>query len=158
MEPGSRHSSAVHHIDIAVQSPLWEAAPCADDSEWIEAQLSPLLALTDIRLGELSVALVDDTQMQALNTKYREKASPTNVLSFPAEGLLLGDIVLSYETIAREAAEKSVSFEAHLSHLLIHGFLHLQGYDHLTDLEAAEMEALEIAALATLGIDNPYEK
>ena len=145
-------------IDIAVNAAVWnDAAPQVEES-WILAQLSPVTTLDDIRLGELSIALMDDLQMQALNTHYRNKDNPTNVLSFPASGLLLGDIVLSYETIAREAAAKSVSFGNHLAHLLIHGFLHLQGYDHQTEAEAAEMEALEISALATLGIDNPYEK
>ena len=145
-------------IDIAVNADVWnDAAPKVDES-WILAQLSPVTKLDNIRLGELSIALTDDLQMQALNTHYRNKDTPTNVLSFPASGLLLGDIVLSYETIAREAAAKSVSFGNHLAHLLIHGFLHLQGYDHQTEAEAAEMEALEISALATLGIDNPYEK
>lgn len=145
-------------IDVAVQSELWRAPSQALDEKWIEAQLAPVLPLKDIRLGELSIALIDDRQMTALNSQYRRKDGPTNVLSFPADAPLLGDIALSHETIAREAAEKSVSFNHHLSHLLIHGFLHLQGYDHLTDSDAAEMEAIEITALAALGIDNPYEK
>jgi len=79
------------------------------------------------------------------------------VLSFPQSGPLLGDIVLSRETIALEASNKAVSFEAHLTHLIIHGWLHLQGFDNQTDDTAAEMEAIEIAALAKLGIDNPYQ-
>ena len=81
------------------------------------------------------------------------------MLSFPDNGPapLLGDIVLAFETIQREASEKSVAFQDHLSHLIMHGFLHLQGYDHETEAEAAEMEALEIKALAALNIDNPYE-
>ena len=111
------------------------------------------------KLGELSLAFINDAEIQTLNCDYRGKDTPTNVLSFPDNGPapLLGDIVLAFETIQREAAEKSVSLHHHLSHLIIHGFLHLQGYDHETEAEAIQMEALEIKALAALNIDNPYE-
>lgn len=110
------------------------------------------------REGELSIALSDDADIQTLNRDYRGKDKPTNVLSFPVPPPtpMLGDIVLARETIVREAADKRVSFEDHLTHLIIHGWLHLQGFDHQTDSTAEEMEAIEIAALATLGIDNPY--
>jgi len=155
MEPPSPSSAL--SIDIAVNAPVWENFSVLNDEAWWTAQLAPVMSLDDVRLGELSIALIDDAQMQALNNNFRDKDKPTNVLSFPAEAPLLGDIVLSYETIAREAEAKSAHFEAHLSHLLIHGFLHLQGYDHLNDTDAAQMESLEITALATLGIDNPYE-
>ena len=109
--------------------------------------------------GELSLALMDDAQIQILNKNYRGKDKPTNVLSFPSDGPapMLGDIVLALETVTREAAEKSITLEDHTIHLIIHGFLHLQGYDHETETEAGVMEALEIAALADLNIDNPYE-
>jgi probable rRNA maturation factor len=70
---------------------------------------------------------------------------------------MLGDIILARETVAKEAAEKGASFEAHLTHLIMHGWLHLQGFDHETEAAAAEMESIEIAALARLGIDNPYQ-
>lgn len=156
MEPDSL--SEPLSIDVAVNADVWNDVKQAADKDWIAAQLAPVLTLGDIRRGELSIALTDDVKMAVLNQTYREKDGPTNVLSFPSLGPLLGDIVLSYETIAREAEAKSVSLSNHLSHLLIHGFLHLQGYDHLTDTDAAEMEALEITALAQLGIDNPYEK
>ena len=108
------------------------------------------------RAGELSIVLSDDAQVRTLNRDYRGKDKATNVLSFPHPDPMLGDIVLARETLVREATEKGVSFEAHLTHLVIHGWLHLQGFDHQTEAAAAEMEALEIAALATLGIDNPY--
>ncbi len=115
--------------------------------------------LTVPRAGELSVALSDDAYVQTLNRDYRHKDTPTNVLSFPvAESApLLGDIVLALETVQREAKEKSISFEDHLTHLIIHGFLHLQGYDHEKDDDAKIMEDLEIRALSALAIDNPYE-
>ena len=144
-------------IDVAIQSALWSEAANIKSEAWIASQLAPLLGRQDIRLGELSIALVDDAKMATLNKYYREKDGPTNVLSFPADAPLLGDIVLSYETIKREASDKGVSFADHMSHLLIHGFLHLQGYDHQTHEEAAVMEALEITALEKLHIDNPYE-
>jgi probable rRNA maturation factor len=120
---------------------------------------------------EVSVRLTDDAEVQTLNREYRHKDKPTNVLSFPMvqpdllEGLansddgevLLGDIVLARETCAREAEEKSVTFADHATHLIVHGTLHLLGYDHQGDSEAEAMEALERAILATLGIDDPYE-
>ena len=109
------------------------------------------------REGELSLVLSDDAQIRALNRDYRNKDKATNVLSFPQMGRLLGDIVLARETVEREAREKNISFEAHLTHLIIHGWLHLQGIDHETDASAEDMEAIEIAALAKLGIDNPYQ-
>ena len=109
--------------------------------------------------GELSLALMDDAQIQVLNRDYRGKDKPTNVLSFPSGGPapMLGDIALALETVTREAGEKKISLADHTAHLIIHGFLHLQGYDHVAEAEAAVMEALEIAALADLNIDNPYE-
>lgn len=153
MEPGSLPLS----IDVAVNADVWKAVELAADVDWIAARLAPIITLGGIRLGELSIALTDDAQMRTLNRTYRDKDAPTNVLSFPADGPLIGDIVLSYETIAREADAKGAAFTDHLSHLLIHGFLHLQGYDHENAVEAAQMEDLEITALAALGIDNPYE-
>lgn len=140
-------------IDVAVQAGEW---PDFDPVPAINAALS---VLSEPRLVELSVVLTDDTEIQVLNKEYRDKDKPTNVLSFPISppASMLGDIVLAKGVIEREAKEKTISFEAHLTHLLIHGFLHLQGYDHQNDSEAAIMEQLEIKALSTLGIDNPYE-
>ena len=109
--------------------------------------------------GELSLALMDDAAIQILNRDYRGKDKPTNVLSFPSGGPapMLGDIALALETVTREAGEKNISLADHTAHLIIHGFLHLQGYDHVAEAEASVMEALEIAALTDLNIDNPYE-
>ena len=117
-----------------------------------------------------SVLFADDEQVHALNREWRGKDKPTNVLSFPMlerEDLLaleadgppemLGDIALAYETCQREADEKGVSLGDHTAHLLVHGFLHLAGHDHVNSDEQAEaMEKLEIAALALLGIADPY--
>lgn len=112
--------------------------------------------------AELSILLTNDEEQHALNQQWRGKDSSTNVLSFPqiepfgpVVGIL-GDITLARETLIREAAEQGVSFEAHFTHLIVHGFLHILGYDHLTDDEAKVMESLETSILATLGIDDPY--
>lgn len=119
---------------------------------------------------ELSVRLTGDEEVRALNSEWRGKDKPTNVLSFPLAGeaelgranvagpeLLLGDIVLARGVCEREAAEKDIAVERHATHLLVHGTLHLLGYDHHQDDEAADMEAREVRALARLGIDDPYE-
>ena len=144
-------------IDIAVQFDAWTES-LSEPGKLAEAAIARIVAELDApKLGELSIALVDDADIQTLNRDYRHKDKATNVLSFPQEGPFLGDIVLALETVQREAAEKSISLEHHVSHLIIHGFLHLQDYDHETDETAREMEALEIAALAALNIDNPYE-
>jgi probable rRNA maturation factor len=115
--------------------------------------------------GELAIVLTDDSAIRALNRDWRGKDTATNVLSFPApasppaEGghpRLLGDIVIAYETTAREAGAEARPFRHHLTHLAVHGFLHLLGHDHVADAEAEAMEALEIAVLARLDVPNPY--
>ena len=116
----------------------------------------------------MSLVLADDAAVQELNKEWRDKDSPTNVLSFPAydddqpalpEGapLLLGDIILAYETCVFEAERDQISLDHHLVHLVIHGVLHLLGYDHMDETEAEEMETAEIAILAQLNIANPYK-
>jgi probable rRNA maturation factor len=129
----------------------------------------PEIAESD-RPVEISVTLTGDDQVQALNAKWRGKDKPTNVLSFPMADeldlkranvaereLLLGDIVLARGVCEREAAEKHVPVEQHATHLIVHGTLHLLGYDHEREADAADMEAREIRALERLGIANPYE-
>jgi probable rRNA maturation factor len=106
---------------------------------------------------ELSLVFTDNAAIQRLNRQYRGKDKPTNVLSFPqASGPLLGDIVLAWETVRDEAALAEKPLEAHMAHLIVHGFLHLLGYDHEAQAEAEEMEALERAALRRMGIADPY--
>jgi len=129
----------------------------------------PQLATAERRV-ELSVRLTGDAETRALNAQWRGKDRATNVLSFPMADrdelqranvamseLLLGDIVLARDVCAAEAADKRVSVEDHAAHLLIHGTLHLLGYDHHDDAGAADMEAREVRALARMGIANPYE-
>lgn len=130
---------------------------------------TPLPPLVNGKLLEISIVLSSDSMIATLNMQYKEKEGPTNVLSFssldgeipelPAESeeFMLGDIVLALETIRREASEQDKSFEAHLSHLTVHGLLHLLGYDHENDKDAHEMESLEIKILHTMDIENPYE-
>ena len=122
---------------------------------------------------EISFCLSNDVQLQCLNDQYCGKNKPTNVLSFPSEtkeilcsfsdssscpedSLALGDVVLSLDTIQREAADQDKSFEDHLTHLVVHGTLHLLGFDHEKDGEATEMETLEVFILAQLDIISPY--
>ncbi len=108
--------------------------------------------------AELSILICGDATIRQLNDQWREKDKPTNVLSFPNEpdGVLLGDIIVSLETTAREAALENKSLKDHFSHLMIHGFLHIFGYDHENDTEAEEMESLETEILKGLGIADPY--
>jgi probable rRNA maturation factor len=112
--------------------------------------------------SEAVVALSDDENVRALNASYRGLDKPTNVLSFPSGAaprggvIALGDIVLAAATVAREAHEQGVPPAHHLQHLVVHGLLHLLGFDHETEAEAAEMEALEIDVLSALNIANPY--
>ena len=123
------------------------------------ARLSPPL----VAGAEVSIVFTDDVHMRDLNRRHRGKDSSTNVLSFPQPraangefGPILGDIVLAAETVAGEAKATGLATEAHLTHLTVHGFLHLIGYDHETDGEADVMEGHETAILAGLGIADPY--
>lgn len=133
--------------------------------------LTPYAALANAApLVEVAVRLTDDAEVQTLNRDFRGKDKPTNVLSFPMvqadllESLsnsddgevLLGDIVLADGVVAREAAERGITITDHATHLIIHGLLHLVGYDHEHDAEAEAMEEMERRALASLGIANPY--
>jgi probable rRNA maturation factor len=107
--------------------------------------------------GDVAVLFADDAAVRELNRRYRGKNAPTNVLSFPSgESGFLGDVALAFETCAREAEESRKPFADHAAHLLVHGLLHLAGYDHETDAEAEKMEALEAEVLDALGVSDPY--
>jgi probable rRNA maturation factor len=142
-------------IDISRQSESWPED--IEDS----VQYAVLTALSMAGFSgdaEVSIVLADDPFVQELNKTYRGKDKPTNVLSFPQdEDAHLGDIVMAYETIAREAEEQNKDFDDHVTHMIVHGTLHLLGFDHEEDDEAEEMESLEIKVLAALGLQNPYE-
>lgn len=144
--------------DIAILSDLWEGLPEAESV--VRRAVAAVAARPDIAVpaeAELSLALSDDATVQGLNRDYRAKDKPTNVLSFPApHGPLLGDVIVAFETLTREAAEEQLTPADHLAHLTIHGLLHLLGYDHETEAEALRMEALETSILAGLGIRDPH--
>jgi len=153
-------------IDISGELEAWESALPEVANVIRRAARSVWLAeSTDAGNGiaEVSVVLADDEMVHELNRHYRGRDKPTNVLAFPAEDAggggrprLLGDVVFALETVRREAAEQSKPLADHLSHLVVHGMLHLLGHDHETDVQAAAMEAQEIAILAGLGLANPY--
>ncbi|HCU67207.1 MAG TPA: rRNA maturation RNase YbeY [Rheinheimera sp.] len=125
--------------------------------QWLEAAILPFQAE-----AEVTVRIVDEAESQQLNFDYREKNKPTNVLSFPfqcppgVELPLLGDLVICAQVVAREAAEQNKTLTAHWAHMVVHGSLHLLGFDHINEEDATEMEAEEIQILAELGFADPY--
>ncbi|MEO1658750.1 MAG: rRNA maturation RNase YbeY [Pseudomonadota bacterium] len=149
--------------EIIVNAPAWETL---DPAALLAAGIEAVKVETDDpQLDRVVAALfTTDDEVRALNAEWREKDKPTNVLSFPAEpvpGLPdeaqpLGDLAFAYETCAREAEEKQVPLKDHATHLIVHGVLHLLGYDHIGEDEAEVMETLETKILARLGIADPY--
>jgi probable rRNA maturation factor len=159
--------SLISMTEILVTADCWHAEPGAEAVILRAIAAAAEIAGADVDGAELAVMLTDDAGIRTLNSNWRGIDKPTNVLSFPAlqpEGAasgddpprMLGDIAIAYETVRREACEERKPFDHHLSHLAVHGFLHLIGYDHETDDEAEEMEALEREILAQLGIPDPY--
>jgi probable rRNA maturation factor len=149
-------------IDVVREAGDWDRVAGADDLVRIAAAaVARETALSNV---EVCVALADDAQVAELNASYRGKDKPTNVLSFPAVPMLpvddeprfLGDIILALETLEREAADLGLPLAHHMQHLVVHGLLHLLGYDHQTEDEAKEMEGLEVRILAQLAIADPY--
>jgi len=147
--PNDPYYFQIDNAEISIDNAAWLSI---DDLESIIAKI--------VNQEEFSILLTDDHHIQQLNRDFRNIDKPTNVLSFPAEdddgGEYLGDIAIAYETMKREAIEQEKSFKDHLIHMVLHGLLHLQGYDHETDADAEEMESLEIKILADIGIKNPY--
>jgi probable rRNA maturation factor len=150
-------------IDILIESEEWRMLPEAEDV--VRRAIASAASSIEIRRREISVLLCDDETIAGLNAYWRGQQKPTNVLSFPApplqgaapdENIPLGDIAIAYETLTREAEENGKTTSDHLSHLVIHGFLHLLGYDHHMDDEAERMERLERDILAGIGVDDPY--
>ena len=158
-------------IDVSVSCRLWEQAlPNAQALSRNAAQAVLVEYGPDLTDVEASIVLADDTFVQGLNRDYRDRDRPTNVLSFPAlepdqvargetltrAPVMLGDVVVAYETAAAEATEEGKTLGDHLSHLVVHGMLQLLGHDHQTSVAAETMEKLEIDVLAGLDIANPY--
>jgi probable rRNA maturation factor len=157
-------------LDISLED-CWPRYPAWEDlaESALRAVSDAAPALANPRLSA-SLLFTSDAEVHALNQEWRGKDKPTNVLSFPmlsadeleslapiGPPVLLGDVALAYETCAREANDKGIGLEAHASHLIIHGMLHLAGHDHETNEQnATEMETLEDKALALMGIGNPY--
>ena len=148
------------NLQVDIQSASSEPAPDEDDiRRWIAAALETTAREADC---EVSVRLVDDAEMAKLNHDYRDREGTTNVLSFPShlppelEIALLGDIVICAPLVSQEATAQHKPLQAHWAHLTIHGTLHLLGYDHLDEAEAAVMEDLESRALQRLGFPCPY--
>jgi probable rRNA maturation factor len=160
-------AAQAHPLDIDL---MVEAGDWPDEKELRQlVELAAGAAFAEIGSAwsgqsELSIVFSDEAHVRELNAGWRGKDKPTNVLSFPAFQTsgggplppMLGDIVLAAETVAREAGLEEKPLQNHISHLVIHGLLHLLGYDHETDAEAEEMEAVERAALARLAIPDPY--
>ncbi|TLP47198.1 rRNA maturation RNase YbeY [Cohaesibacter sp. CAU 1516] len=153
--------------DRLIESELWQEL---DDLERVidrAIEAAKLFAIKEEGIAfrpdcEVSLVFTNDAAIRILNGSHRGKDKATNVLSFPQDedadiyGPMLGDIVFAYETVEREAAELGLAFSDHLTHLCVHGFLHLLGYDHIEADEADKMESVEIAILDRLGLANPY--
>jgi probable rRNA maturation factor len=161
-------------IDISVNCDAWHKGMPGIEGRVrmaVQAALSKGIATLPSewprRSPEVSILLSDDSGVRALNNRYRHIDRATNVLAFPIDSAetpdtdtcvhTLGDIVLAFETVTAEAASQGKAFDNHLTHLVVHGLLHLLGHDHELDKDAQVMEALEVAILAGLGISDPYE-
>jgi probable rRNA maturation factor len=149
------HDAALS-VDVLIQSPQWKEQRGAEAA--VRKAINAAADEISSPGGEVAVVLTDDAAIRKLNKQWRKIDKPTNVLSFPAakSGAMLGDIVIAYETLARESRDEGKQFTHHLSHLAVHGFLHLMGYDHQNDSDAEAMEDLERAILARLKIPDPY--
>lgn len=165
-----RRNGMADFVDLVIEDTRWEAL----DMEAL-AEQAARAALNVAQISndyEVCIMGCNDARIAELNADFRDKPTATNVLSWPAFELSpdveggqpsappsaesLGDIAIAYETCAREAAEKGIPMQAHVRHLVVHGCLHLLGYDHETDKDATLMEELEVKALASMGVDDPY--
>jgi probable rRNA maturation factor len=153
--------------EVIVAADCWQDQPDAEAVILRAINAAAEMADADVGDAEIAVMLTDDAGIRTLNSNWRGIDKPTNVLSFPAlqptgqrepddAPRMLGDIAIAYQTMREEADQEQKPFEHHLSHLAVHGFLHLIGHDHETDDEAEAMETLEQEILAQLGIPDPY--
>ena len=165
------------NVDLIIEDPRWQACGLPELAQSAAQAVAQHLSLPPKAL-ELSLLACDDRRISNLNTEFRGKPTPTNVLSWPETDLsadqdggtphppkpqtngpadgFIGDIAISYDTCAREAEEQKIAMAAHTTHLVIHGILHLLGYDHERDRDATLMEGLETDILGKLGIADPY--
>lgn len=147
-------------IDLRIECEDWSSVPLSMPLEkLVDRAISQASRLT--QSGNIDLLFTDDSAMQALNRDWREKDKPTDVLSFPSDDEsfttgFLGDIALGYGVCSHDWRSMNRTPDAHISHLLVHGYLHLLGFDHLEETEAEEMEALEVKILAELGYNDPY--
>ncbi len=166
-------ASSMIETELSIE-PLWPAfdwQQLCDKAVLAAITTAPYSALLETQATvSVSIRFADNQEVHALNQGYRDKDKPTNILSFPMvqadmldsiantdDGeILLGDMILAYEICAAEASEKGIALPQHVSHLIVHGMFHLVGFDHLNDIEAEHMEALEVKALASIGVANPY--
>lgn len=162
-KPAARRTAVA--VEVLVQSPRWRAQPRA--SAIVRNAISAAASAVSTQPAELAIVLTDDSAIHALNRDWRGHDKPTNVLSFPAVPPRgdraadagprpLGDVIIAYQTVAREARAEGKPLSNHLAHLAVHGFLHLLGYDHETSRDARRMETLETRILADLGVPDPY--
>lgn len=158
MPPQGRADPAMISFDLIVEDDSWNAL--GDLDVLCHKAFDAACAIAPVDEGNLALLLTGDDTLHQLNREFRGKDKPTDVLSFPSLPMdrpFLGDIAVALGVSANDAEIQGKKLADHLVHLLIHGYLHLLGFDHETDEEASEMEALEIKALATLGIANPYQ-
>ena len=168
--PGA-HGRAKLHVEVVRRSDDWDRASVTDAGLTLAVEAAfALVPSSGPQSYEVAILLTGDDEVRALNSTWRGKYTPTNVLSFPAgvgsdlpqqeevsdAPVPVGDVVLGFQTVAREAKEQGIALGDHACHLTVHGVLHLLGLDHDTPEEAEEMEALERRALAQLGIADPY--
>jgi probable rRNA maturation factor len=151
-------------VELIVDLPAWRTIADLEGLATRAVQASCQESAARLASGsEVAITFCDDAAIRTLNAQWRQRDAATHVLSFPTPGrldekLLLGDIVIAHETVAREAAEQGKTIEDHATHMIVHGFLHLIGYDHETPDEADVMEALERRIAAALGLSDPYER
>lgn len=164
-------------VELTIEDPAWKTLDLQALADRAAAATLAHLGLDPARC-DIALLACDDARIAALNADFRDKPTPTNVLSWPAEDLApdipgarpdlpepdftgeiaLGDIAIAYGTCAREAEEQGKSLADHTTHLIVHGVLHLLGYDHIRDLDATLMEGLEVEILGRLGLDDPYRE
>ena len=160
--PRKRGRKKQVEIDVIVRSARWRKRPTAKTI--VKRAVLAAAEAVSTPSTELAIVLTDNSAIQTLNRDWRGKNAPTNVLSFPAAAPgksrsappYIGDIVIAYQTVAREAVAEGKPFNHHLAHLAVHGFLHLLGYDHENDRDAQKMERLERKILKRLAVPDPY--